>query len=646
MPKFIRSGTNAALSAAVAQESPFQGWIAAGFMVLVVSLPWVGVGCGPESPPIASNQQLDSRSFMRSQGEAEPPDDQSPSPSLVGMDVRGAATRSYQTVPQKGPSPFRFLDITAESGIDFVHVSGMTSDKHFPTANGSGVAVFDYDGDGWMDLYFCNATFFPLGSRSTGPNRLYRNLGGNRFEDVTSSSGLGFEGFCHGVVVGDFDNDGHPDVFLATYHQDRLYRNNGDGTFTDMTDESGILQGRWSSSGATLDYNNDGLLDIYVSTYGVWDMKDAERFCGDQIRRVRLYCSPLVIQPSEHMLYRNEGNFKFTNVYNEFLVDLGGNRIPGRTDGRGFGVVAIDVDRDGDVDLYIANDICPNFLFLNRGDGTFEDVTELSGAAYDEKGQAQSGMGVEANDCNGDGRPELFVTNFANEYNTLYQNMGGGSFQDMTTTAGLATASLPWVGWGCVLEDFDRDGWIDCFVSNGHVDNNRDQIGQKVDYAQPPLLFHNTALDEKSPDSPRRFELATLQAGSYFESSHVGRGVAYGDLDNDGRLDLVINHKDDKPAVLLNRTESPRFSWLQLKLVGTQSNRDAVGAKVEIQVGSRTLTRWRKGGTSMLSSHDPRMIIGLGTAETETVVVEVTWPKGTVSRHELRTNQYHEIVEP
>ncbi len=479
----------------------------------------------------------------------------------------------------KDPSPFRFTDIRAGSGIDFVHVSGMDKRKLYPTAFGSGVAIFDYDGDGRLDLYFATCTAIPTGTASTGPNRLYQNLGDGTFRDVTESSGLGFRGFCHGIIAGDIDNDGDPDVFLCNYGANVLYLNNGDGTFRDISHAAGIDRPSWSSGGAMLDYDNDGDLDIYVANYGDWIYpRDAHR-CGNE--RVPLFCSPWEIRTVKHILYRNNGDGTFTDVTDQAGV--------GRKDGHGFGVVAADLNGDGRVDLYVANDLNPNFLFLNRGDGTFEDVTETSGAAFDDRGLAQSSMGVDAEDCDGDGRPELLVTNFQNEYTAFYQNLSGSApkpipagramlpalFRESSAAAGLVEDSKPWVGWGCALADFDNDGWPDIFVANGHIDDNRKDLAPTLSYPEPPLLFRNVPAGGASRSYTRRFELSTRDVGPYFATRHVARGAAFGDIDDDGDIDIVVNHMDAAPAILRNDTPSEN-RWIRLNLVGTpeQPRRD------------------------------------------------------------------------
>jgi hypothetical protein len=553
--------------------------------------------------------------------------------AMIGDRMSGAVYMPVNpTIPQE-PSPFRFAEITRESGVDFVNVSGMNAEKHFPTANGSGAAVFDYDNDGRMDLYFATFQYFAPDSPQQGPNRLYRNLGDGKFEDVTEKAGVGYRGFCHGVMAADLDSDGDQDLVLCNHGTNVLYRNNGDGTFTDITQAAGLNRFGWSSSAAAIDHDRDGDLDLYISNYGQWEYpKDAEKFCGEPDSGVRLYCSPREVPTVQHFFYRNDGDLTFTDATEEAGLARGPSER-----GHGFGIVAADVNADGLTDLYVANDMNPNFLFLNKGDGTFHDATEESGAAYDDKGNAQSGMGIDAEDVDGDGLPELFVTNFQNEYNTLYQNLGQGRFFDQTPPYGLAADSMPWVGWGCGLIDFDNDGWPDSFVANGHVDDNR----EGTEYAEPPLLHRNTELAGGS----RRFKLATRDVGPYFASKHVARGVAFGDIDDDGDIDIVINHKDGPPAILRNDTPEPGH-WIRLKLVGTKSNRDAVGTRIEVVAGGRTIARQRKSGTSMLSSHDPRVLIGIGAAE-EAEKVTIRWPSGaeTVLEH-VPAGTTREVVEP
>jgi hypothetical protein len=580
---------------------------------------------------------------------AKPVDSANMVSSIAGDRVSVIST-SVVLTKQTESSPFRFAEIAKEAGIDFVHFSGMTEEKHFPTANGSGVAVFDYDDDGLLDIYFATCTLLPLGTAEKGPNRLYKNLGGNRFRDVTQASGLGFRGFCHGIVAGDIDNDGDVDVFLCNYGPNALYLNNGNGTFTDISKTAGIDAPNWSSGGAMLDYDNDGFLDIYVANYGRWVFPEDHHRVGDAEKKVWLYSSPRTIKTVKHLFYHNNGNRTFTNVYDQVITteqDVEDpvskaktkvRRSAPRDDGHGFGVVTADVNDDGLIDIFVANDMNPNFLFLNRGDGTFDDVSEISGAAYNINGMAQSGMGVDAEDCDGDGLPELFVTNFSNEYSTLYRNYGKGVFYDNTAFFGLASDSMPWVKWGCALADFDNDGWPDCFFVNGHVDNNRRQLGQPVDYEEIPLLFRNMA--------GKRFRLSTRDVGPYFDTKHVGRGAAFGDIDNDGDVDILVNHKDAAPAFLRNDTKTSNH-WIRFILQGTRSNRDAIGTKLALSVpGLPNIRRQRKGGYSMEGTNDHRVLVGVGSAKHVDKVV-FRWPSGIESTLEnLDVDKDYKIVEP
>jgi enediyne biosynthesis protein E4 len=638
--------------------------LAAAAMIVVIGL-FVS-GCSSES----------------ASSEGEIPTSTESATSPAGADVKGAkqadpgkmvstiAGDRVQAIPtvtlskQTESSPFRFAEIAAEAGIDFVHFSGMTEEKHFPTANGSGVAVFDADNDGLLDIYFATATLLPLGTAEKGPNRLYKNLGGNHFKDVTAASGLGYRGFCHGIITGDIDNDGDQDVFLCNYGSNALYLNNGDGSFKDVSKQAGIDAPNWSSGGAMLDYDNDGYLDIYVSNYGRWIYPEDHHKVGDTDKKVWLYSSPRAVKTVNHLLFHNNRNGTFTDVYDraitvEDVVEDSATKskkkvrvAKPRDDGHGFGVVTADLNDDGLVDIFVANDMNPNFLFLNNGDGTFDDVSEISGAAYNINGMAQSGMGVDAEDVNGDGLPELFVTNFSNEYSTLYLNYGKGIFYDNTAFFGLASDSMPWVKWGCALSDFDGDGWPDCFFVNGHVDDNRRLIGQPIDYEEIPLLFRNVG--------GKRFRLSTRDVGTYFDTKHVGRGAAFGDLDNDGDIDIVVNHKDAAPALLRNDTKSGNH-WVRFLLQGTKSNRDAIGAKLEVTLsapdgvvagakgekpGEQTIYRQRKGGYSMQGTNDSRVLVGVGPATTIKKVV-IRWPSRAVTTLEnLKVDQDYKIAEP
>lgn len=538
-------------------------------------------------------------------------------PATPPLKTTATSKKSTPRATKTVPSPFRFESIGKESGIDFVQVSGMDEQKFFPSANGSGAAIFDYDGDGKMDLYFATCNTLPLAKTPKMSNRLYKNLGNGKFQDVTEKSGVGFRGFNHGIIAFDADNDGDTDLLLCNYGFNVFYLNNGNGTFRDESEKAGVHVSNWSSSGAAIDYDNDGDLDVYVSNYGSFalDKEGKEHDCGNKEKHIRQYCSPSSIKTVKHILYRNDGLVNgvphFTDVTKEAGID--------RADGHGFGVVAADLDGDGKIDLFVANDQTPSFTFLNKGDGTFTDFTTESGLAVNDNGKDQAGMGADAEDADGDGMPDVIRTNFNNEPTSFYQNQGKGLFLEQSAFVGLAGPSMPYVKWGCSLSDFDNDGFLDVFVSNGHVDDNYHLLGDDTQpYKQPPLMFRH--------DGVKGFQACDTKSGEYFATGHVGRGAAFGDLDDDGRMDIVVNHKDDAPGVLLNKTPSENH-WIRLKLQGTKTNRDAIGARVEITVNGRTIVRQKKGGGSMESTNDPRLLIGLGKAETiESIVVK--WPSG------------------
>ena len=555
------------------------------------------------------------------------PEKPSMTPSVATPTSR-ASTPVTTTILEESHSPFRFRDVSESSGINFVHCSGNSPEKEFPTCLGSGLALLDYDNDGLLDLYLATTRNLPLDApdRSQG-NRLYRNIGDAKFVDVTDRAGVGFRGFCHGVAVADLDNNGFPDLFLTNLGANVLYMNNGDGTFRDATAKANLGSPSWSCGAAFLDYDGDGKLDLYVANYGRWPGEGLRPFCGDASRKLRMICTPDLISPEPHRLFRNRGD----GAFEDQSVAAGIRRL----DGRGMGVVAADLNGDGKIDLYVANDKCPNFVFLNRGDGTFDDVSEASGAAFSGEGVAQGSMGVDAEDLDGDALPELLVTNFRGDGNTLYRNRGHGTFADMTSKAGILKDSRPYVGWGCAIADFDSDGLLDIMSVFGHVDDNLRDFGQTVDQAEPPLIWRQT--------QPARFILAR-ESGAFFERDHVARGAAFGDLDNDGDLDVVVGILDGRPAVLLN--ESPSRSWVRFTLIGRRSNRGGIGALVSIFCGSEVFHRQVKGGGSYLSANDPRVLVGLGDRK-KVDRVEIRWPSGahsTLTSPDLRRT--HIIEEP
>jgi hypothetical protein len=514
-----------------------------------------------------------------------------------------------------------------------VSFSGTTPEKQFPTANGNGLAMLDYDQDGWQDLYFASGCRLDQDTPAP-PNALYRSRFAEEFEKATEHSGTGITGYTQGIASADYDNDGFPDLHLIRYGADILLENNGDGTFRDVTGRSGLGDTRWGTSAAFLDFDEDGALDLYVAHYGQWDLTwHHSHFCGRDAPRLRTYCSPKLVTPEPHGLYRCSGDGRFEDVAS--LLGIA------RSDGRGQGVVAADLNNDGHIDIYVANDLTPNFLFINGGSGRMEDFSEASCAAYSADGLAQAGMGVDAGDVDGDGLLDLFVTNFIMEYNALYRNLGYGNlFQDVSNWNGITAGGMQAVGWGTALEDLDGDGWLDALAVNGHVDDNAMEQGRNEPYAQKPALWYNRGKG--------KFQKVD-DVGPYFSTSHVSRGASFGDLDNDGDVDVVITHKDDRPTILRNDSRTYHKSanaWVQLKLVGILANRDAVGARVEVDCGGRRLTRQIRGGSSYLSAHDQRLEIGLGTsAKVDRITIH--WPSGVVTEMaDLATNQSYTIREP
>ncbi len=467
-----------------------------------------------------------------------------------------------------------------------------------------------------MDLYFASCNTLPLAPKPKASNRLYRNLGDGKYLDVTDAAGVGFRGFCHGIIAGDLDNDGDTDLILCNYGANVLYLNNGDGTFKDVSQEAGISAPNWSSGGALLDFDNDGDLDVYIANYGKWDIAvEGKTWCGDNEKKYRRYCSPRTITPVAHLFYRNDGVKDGALRFTEVSKSVGLTRA----DGRGFGVVAADLNGDGKIDLHVANDQCSSFVYYNNGDGTFRDESAASGAAFDINGNLQSGMGVDACDYDGDGLVDLIRSNFRDETTSVYQNQGNGLFLEQSAFLGVASEAMPYVKWGCGLVDFDNDGWPDLFVTNGHVDDNLEQLGIMNQPARElPTIMKNEKGQKFTPASPG--------AGAYFEEGHVGRGVAFGDLDDDGRPDIVVNHKDDSPGILMNRT-SPSGHWIRLILRGTRSNRDSIGAKIEVTADGRTIHRQKNGGGSLESTNDPRVLIGVGDAKSVKLVIH--WPSGS-----------------
>ena len=517
--------------------------------------------------------------------------------------------------PPTSDTPGNFVDITAASGVRFQHLASHTSRKYLPETMGSGVALFDYDNDGRLDIFLVNGA--PIADptskgtipRKTGPrywNRLFHQKSDGTFENVTERAGVQGAGYGMGAAAGDYDNDGYEDLYVTAYGGNQLYHNNGNGTFTDVTKQAGVAGGGWSTSAAWVDLDNDGLLDLVVLRYLQWDFDDI--WCGEHKEGFRAYCHPDTFKAVAPLVYHNDGNGRFTEVGHKLGLDL---------PGKGLGIAIADYDRDGRIDLFIANDSMPEFLYHNKGDGTFEENGLMSQVAVDEDGRTYAGMGVAFDDLNNDGLPDLVVDDLANQMYAIYQNAGDGTFTYTTKTSGMGRMSLLHSGWGLGLIDYDNDGWKDLLIAQGHDLDTIEMTNPQLRYREPMLLVRNTG---------RILADVSAASGAVFHQAWVGRGLATGDLDNDGRIDAVVSTNDGPAYVIRNDTKTGNH-WLTLKLVGHQSNRDAIGAAVKIVTpkGAQYATVTTAG--SYLSSGDKRVHFGLGT-EATVQTIEIRWPSG------------------
>ena len=531
-------------------------------------------------------------------------------------------------------TPGNFVDITAASGVRFQHVATHTSKKYLPETMGSGVALFDYDNDGRLDIFLVNgaplADPTPKGTvpEKTGPkdwNRLFHQKSDGTFEDVTEKAGLQGTGYGMGVAVGDYDNDGFEDLYVTALGGNKLYHNNGTGRFTDVTAQAGVGGSGWSTSAAWVDLDNDGLLDLVVLRYLQWDFDDI--WCGEHKEGFRTYCHPDTFRAITPLVYHNEGKGRFTEVGQK--IGLG---IPGK----GLGIAIADYDGDGHIDLFVANDSMPEFLFHNKGDGTFEEKGLLAQVAVDEDGRTYAGMGVDFEDFNNDGLPDLVVDNLANQMYAVYQNAGDGTFTYTTRGSGMGRMSMLHSGWGLRLIDYDNDGWKDLLIAQGHDLDTIDLTNPQLHYREPMLLARNTG---------RGFVDVSAASGSIFHEAWAGRGLATGDMDNDGRVDAVVSTNDGPAHVIHNETKTDNH-WLTLKLVGHKSNRDAIGAVVKIVTAKGAQYGTVTTASSYLSSGDKRVHFGLG-GETGVRAIEVRWPSGIrQTLKDIRADQILQVDEP
>jgi hypothetical protein len=502
----------------------------------------------------------------------------------------------------------QFTDVASAAGLTFKHENGASPEKHLFETFGSGVAFIDFDNDGFPDLFFANGADLAHGKSSPG-NALYRNLGNGKFVDVTAKAGVAGNGmFATGVTAGDFDNDGLLDIYVTGFGGNQLFHNNGDGTFTDVTAKAGVAGDGWSSSAAWLDYDRDGYLDLFIARYVDYDMKHAP-YCGYKKDGYRMYCDPQQFDGAANLLYHNNRDGTFTEVSKKAGV--------ANPAGKSLGVAVGDVDGDGWPDIFVANDGVRNFLYRNQGDGTFADVTYSAGVGFDLDGKTLAGMGTEIADVDGDGLPDIFLTAFSRQYNPLYRNMGKLVFEDFTRKARLPSSVLS-LGFGTKLFDFNNDGLLDIFVTNGHVTDNVRFYDPELSYAQADLLYENLG--------GGRFRDVSAESGAGFRIRHVGRGAAVGDFDNDGDLDIVVSNCGG-PPLLLRNDGGNRNHWIAIRARGRESNRFGIGSKVRVSSGGHTQLREINPYGSYLSTSDVRLYIGLGR-ETAVARLEIEWPSG------------------
>ena len=524
-------------------------------------------------------------------------------------------------------APYTFEEVPAsKSGIHWVHDAGRSAMKYLPESSGAGCAFLDYDNDGWMDIYLVNsgkANFFnpphPL------RNALYRNNRDGTFTDVTEKAGVGGGGYGMGVAVGDYNGDGFPDIYVTQVGRNILYRNNGDGTFTDVTEKAGVAAAGWSTSAVWFDYDNDGRLDLFVCQFAEFDLMHG---CGTDAAGLRHYCIPTTFNPEPSWLFHNNGDGTFTDVSKAtgIAAHLG----------KAWGVVATDLNNDGKMDLFVSNDTAPNFMYMNRG-GTFEETGLAAEVAYSADGRARSGLGLDSADFNEDGLMDIFLANIDEEFFSLYQNNGDGTFDDVATPLGIGMSTRWMSGWGLKFFDYDNDGNLDLIAASGFPDDLLDSASSSIQWRQPLLLFHHEG---------KGFRDVSAASGPTFARKFPARGLAIGDFMNDGGVSVLISNNDEAPLLLRNNIGKLN-NWLGVNLIGRKCNPDAVGARVAYQAGELKRSRMKVGGGSFLSAHDPRIVLGIGQrAKIDSLEVRWPLPSGAVERFtDLPLNRYITIVE-
>jgi hypothetical protein len=529
----------------------------------------------------------------------------------------GEAQNGVITHPAAAAPPGKFVDVTTASGVRFQGQAYHTAKKYLIETMGSGVGLFDYDNDGRVDIFFANGAVLtnptapgtiPQKSGSKDSNRLYRQKDDGTFEDVTDKVGLAGAGYDLGVAVGDYDNDGYEDLYVTGYGGNHLYHNNGAGKFADVTEASGTGGSGWSTSAAWVDLDNDGRLDLVVLRYLKWDFSDL--FCGEHRDGYRAYCHPDLFPPIAPLVYHNDGNGHFTEVATRIGLDH---------PGKGLGIAIADYDRDGHTDIFVANDSMQEFLYHNKGNGTFEEVGLLAGVAVDGDGRTYAGMGIDFSDYNNDGLPDLIITDLANQRYAIYQNSGDGTFTYASYVNGVAAATLLHSGWGVDFLDYDNDGWKDLIVAQGHDIDNVQLNFPQLRYKEPMLLLRNDG---------KHLVDVSVASGEVFQQAWVGRGMAAGDIWNDGRVDVVVTTNDGPAYIVRNETPTSNH-WLGIKLVGHKSNRDGIGAEIKLTTSKGMQFVTVSTAASYLSSNDKRAHFGLGS-DAAAQSIEVHWPSGTV----------------
>lgn len=535
------------------------------------------------------------------------------------------------TFAQNGVPP-QFTDVAGNSGLRFQHNFGAQKLKSVLMTTGSGCALFDYDNDGWLDAFLVNSINLdkdgqPIAEGATYP-ALFHNQRDGTFKNVTKAAGITKATYGQGCAVADFDGDGYTDLYITNYGPNLLYRNRGDGTFEDMTEHSGTGDLRWSTGAVFFDYDGDGDLDLYVANYLKYHANISGVHASSLSKRTgfRFFPGPRDYEPEDDILYRNNGDGTFTDVTKEAGLSQGG---------KGLTVVAADFDNDGDQDIFIANDTTPNFFYENNG-GKFTDIAVKAGVAFDPDGVETAAMGVDIADVDGDGKQDLFVTNMIFEFNNLYRNLGNMIFQDITRILNLDKDNYRHVGWATRFVDFNHDGYLDCFVANGHVVDYIEGFSQSITYPQQNQLFLG--------DGRGRFKNVANQCGKYFRRKRVSRGAAFGDYDNDGDIDILILNSGGTAELLRNETPA-NTRWLKIRLIGRPPNTKGIGAKVVARFENRAITSEVRFGVAYLSSSDPTLHIGLRPGEAEGSV-NVTWPSGKASTRKVHAGSLILIEEP